>query len=56
MINLIIGPRNMIKASKNTSLQKLEKRREPFLPNTDIFLALFIVFEWGRIFESAMDK
>ena len=46
----------MIKASKNTSLQKLEKWREPFLPNTDIFLALFIVFEWGRIFESAMDK
>ena len=26
------------------------------LPNTDNLLALFITFEWGRIFENAMDR
>ena len=36
--------------------KKLDKRRESFSPNTDNFLAFFIVFEWGRILESAMDK
>ena len=25
-----------------------------FSPNTDIFLAFFIIFEWDRILESAM--
>ena len=27
-----------------------------FLPNTENFLAFFIVFEWGRVLKSAMDK
>ena len=36
--------------------KKLDKRRESFSPNTDNFLAFFIVSEWGRILESAMDK
>ena len=27
-----------------------------FSPNTNNFLAFFIVFEWGNILESAMDK
>ena len=31
-------------------------RWESFLPITDNFLAFFIVFEWGRILEGAMDK
>ena len=26
------------------------------LPNTDNLLALFIIFEWGRILENAMDR
>ena len=34
----------------------LDKRQESFLPNNDNLLAFFIVFEWGRILESAMDK
>ena len=42
VINLIVGSRNMIGIY--------------FSPNTDSFLAFFIVFEWGRISESAMDK
>ena len=49
----------MIKVSKNQKIQawkKLDKWRGPFSPNTDSFLAFFIVFEWGRILESAMDK
>ena len=45
----------MIKVSKNTSFKKLDKRRESLLSNTNNFLAFFIVFEWGRIFESEMD-
>ena len=36
--------------------KKLDKRRESFSPNTDNLLAFFIVFEWGRLLESAMDK
>ena len=36
--------------------KKLDKRQESFSPNTDNFLTFFIVFEWGRIMESAMDK
>ena len=43
----------MIKVSKN---KKSHKRRELFSTNTNNFLAFFIVFEWGRILESAMDK
>ena len=38
------------------SLKKLDKRRESLLPNIDNFSMFFIVFEWGRIFESVMDK
>ena len=38
------------------SLKKLDKRRESFSPNADNFLAFFVVFEWGRILESAVDK
>ena len=37
-------------------LKKLDKRWESFSPTTDNFLAFFIVFEWGRILESAMYK
>ena len=36
--------------------KKLDKRRESFSPNTDNLLAFFIVFEWNRILESAIDK
>ena len=36
--------------------EKLDKQRESFLPNTDNFLAFFVVFERGRILESAIDK
>ena len=35
---------------------KFDKQRELLLPNTDNFLAFFIVFEWSRIWESAMGK
>ena len=45
----------MIKLSKNKS-KKLYKWRESFSPNNDNFLAFFIIFEWGGILESAMDK
>ena len=55
VMKLIVGSRNMIKLSKNMS-KKLDKRRESFSPNTDNFLAFFIIFDWGRILESAMDK
>ena len=34
----------------------LDKWRESFSPNTDNFLPFFIIFEWGRILESAKDK
>ena len=59
--NLIVGFTNMIKRSKNMSLKKnkIKNRqflREMFSPNTDNFLTFFVVFEWGRILESAMDK
>ena len=37
-------------------MEKLDKQRESFLPNTDNFLAFFIFFEWGRVVKSAMDK
>ena len=30
--------------------------KKALLPKTDNFLAFFIVFEWGRILGSAMDK
>ena len=36
--------------------KKLDKQRESLSPNIDNFLAFFIVFEWGRILKSAMDK
>ena len=36
--------------------KKVDKPGEFFLPNTDNFLAFFIIFEWGRILESAVDK
>ena len=56
VINLIVCSSYMIKLSKNMGLKKLDKRWESFSPTTDNFLAFFIVFEWGRILESAMDK
>ena len=31
-------------------------KQESFSPNTDNFLAFFVVFELGKILESAMDK
>ena len=45
----------MIKVSKNFC-RKLDKQREAFSANTDNFFALFIVFEWGKIFKSTMNK
>ena len=36
--------------------KKLDKQQESFLANTYNFVARFIVFEWGRILISAMDK
>ena len=36
--------------------EKLDKWRESFLPNIDNFFAIFIVFEWGRILESAVNR
>ena len=35
---------------------KINKQQESFLPNTDNFLAFFIVFESNRILGSTMDK
>ena len=45
VINFIVDSRNMIKASKSMSFTKYRQ-----------FLSVFIVFEWGRILDSAMDK
>ena len=45
----------MIKVSKNMSLLKIRETRV-VLSNTDNFLAFFIVFEWDRTLQSAMDK
>ena len=57
VINLIVDSRNMIKFSfKKCVCKKLDKRQDSFSPSADNFLAFFIVFEWGRILESAMDK
>ena len=56
VINLIVDSRNMIKVSTRWVRKKLDKQRESFSPNTNNFLASFIVLEWGRILESAMDK
>ena len=56
VINLIVDSRNMIEVPTIWVFKKLNKRRESFSPNTDYFLAFFIVFEWGRILESALDK
>ena len=33
-----------------------DKHQKLFLPNTNSFLGFSIVFEWGRIFESAENK
>ena len=43
----------MVKVSKKPEfLKKLDQWQGLFSPNTDIF----IVFEWGRILESEIDK
>ena len=47
VINLIVGSRNMI-------CKKLDKRQGRFYQIPTI--SLFLVFEKGRIFESAVDK
>ena len=36
--------------------KKSNKQRGSLSPNTDNFLPFFIVFEWGRISENAMNK
>ena len=36
--------------------KKLDKQQESFSPNTNNLLAFFVVFEWGRISESTMNK
>ena len=56
VINFIVDSRNMIKVSKIYVCKKLDKWRESFSPDTDNFLKFFIVFEWGRILKSSMDK
>ena len=37
-------------------MKKLYKQQESFSPNTDNFVAFFIVFGWGKILTSVMDK
>ena len=68
VINLIAGSMKVSNVSKNFQkivfqkfqriwvCEKLDKQQESFLPNTNIFLAFFIVFEGDRILESEMDK
>ena len=48
--------RSMIKVSKIKACKKLGKQRELLRPNTGNILVLIIVFQWGRIYESAVDK
>ena len=36
--------------------KKIDKGRDSFSSNTDNFVAFFIVFEWDRILESAIDQ
>ena len=56
VINLTVDSRNMIRLSKNISLKKIDKGRDSFSSNTDNFVAFFILFEWDRILESAIDQ
>lgn len=49
---LIGGSRKKIELSKIWVCKELDKQQDSFLPNTDIFLVFFIVFECGGIFES----
>ena len=57
VINFIADSRNMIKVSKKYVFVKNQINGESqFKKKTDNFLAFVIVFEWGRILESAMDK
>ena len=44
VINLIVG-------STNKACEKLDIQRESFLPNTNNFLVLFIVFECGKFWK-----
>ena len=46
----------MTKFQKIWVCKILDKSRESFVPNTDNFLGFFFVFEWGRIFETAINK
>ena len=55
VIKSIVGSGNT-KFQKILVFKKLDKQQESFSPNTDNFLTFFIVLEWGRILESAMDK
>ena len=55
-ISLIVGSRNMRKVSKYMSFLKKINGKSRFHQIPVRFLAFFIVFEWGRIFDSAVDK
>ena len=56
VINLIENSIKWSKFQKICLCKKLDKRQVSFSPITDNFLAFFIVFEWDKILESAMDK
>ena len=56
VINLIVDSRIWSNFQKRQVCKEIDKRRESFFPNTDNFLAFIIIFEWGKIFGSAMDK
>ena len=55
VINLILGSRNMFKALKIMSLQKLRLMARVVFTKYRQFLSVFNVFEWGRILKGAMD-
>ena len=56
VVNLVSGSRNMIKVSENMSFEKISSTMRVVFTKYRKFLAFFIVFEWGRILESAIDK
>ena len=56
VINLIAGSRNMNEVSIRLSLLKVRLTTRVVFMKYRQFFSFFIVFEWGRIFESALDK
>ena len=56
VITLVVGSRDVIKLSKNMSLSKVSQTARVVFNKCRKFLSVFIVYEWGRISESAIDK